>query len=622
MKLMHGLFAAALVAFLITNTTAIRLVKAQGDETQSDSQSPSEDNNQQPTDSGSTDEEQGETEEDSPPPPEDVTDAQSDSADLPEEQPETQIESTDSLAEETEPEDGSPDSTEPQTETEADSAAPSDEQDQVDDTNAEPPSLDEMVENEQPAFFVHAEVDNPMREYRQGDPLAIEVRTESDAYLYVLYQQADGKVYQIFPNSAQQDNRVPAGQTVSVPGENDLFRWIVGAPFGKEVVKVIASHEPLDDLSAPVLQAARFNPVDAKTLRAAAKSLKAADPSRWAEVDIEIQTFPRDERPGGPGSRRWGVFFGVSKYRYHDVVQEITDGERGLNLRGCHLDAEKMGATLSDLGLFSGGRVFVNEEATRENLEWAVTKWLRDVSRPGDTVVIYFSGHGGQLPDDNGDERDDGLDEVICPHDFMSVSIFEALTEKYQQGQLSADERKRVERLASAVRGASDREQADAILTRMTCVSDDLFARWLQKLSGRQVTVILDTCYSGGFATQEKSFDLVRGAAAFDFLESESARLKDIGQQEQAIMAASKAPQVSYELPNGENGVMTYFFMESIRQLGGPLHLEEAYEFCRLAMEEYFVALNERLEQEGHDPLTPHQPHMKNHCSRPVLLKP
>ena len=91
--------------------------------------------------------------------------------------------------------------------------------------------------------------------------LELKVRCEDDAYLYVLYQQADGKIYQIFPNSGQPDNRVKAMQDVQVPALDDAFRWVVGPPFGKEIIKVIASKKPVDALSLPGLKEEHFNPV-------------------------------------------------------------------------------------------------------------------------------------------------------------------------------------------------------------------------------------------------------------------------------------------------------------------------------------------------------------------------
>ena len=36
----------------------------------------------------------------------------------------------------------------------------------------------------------------------------------------------------------------------------------------------------------------------------------------------------------------------------------------------------------------------------------------------GDVVVFYFSGHGSQIRDRDGDELTDQLDEVICPYDM------------------------------------------------------------------------------------------------------------------------------------------------------------------------------------------------------------
>ena len=38
--------------------------------------------------------------------------------------------------------------------------------------------------------------------------------------------------------------------------------------------------------------------------------------------------------------------------------------------------------------------------------------------KPGDTLVFHYSGHGSQVRDTEGDELEDGKDEIICPWDF------------------------------------------------------------------------------------------------------------------------------------------------------------------------------------------------------------
>jgi hypothetical protein len=44
-------------------------------------------------------------------------------------------------------------------------------------------------------------------------------------------------------------------------------------------------------------------------------------------------------------------------------------------------------------------------------------QWLLHDARCGDTLVFHFSGHGTQVPDENGDEED-GMDEAICTVDL------------------------------------------------------------------------------------------------------------------------------------------------------------------------------------------------------------
>ena len=95
-----------------------------------------------------------------------------------------------------------------------------------------------------------------------------------------------------------------------------------------------------------------------------------------------------------------------------------------------------------------------NEQATLGVIRAAIYEEMVRQTQPGDTVFLFFSCHGGRCADTNGDEED-GLDEYIIPAD----------------GKLGKPE---------------------------TMVLDDMFARWIAALDGRQVFIILDNCYSGG----------------------------------------------------------------------------------------------------------------------------
>jgi hypothetical protein len=62
-------------------------------------------------------------------------------------------------------------------------------------------------------------------------------------------------------------------------------------------------------------------------------------------------------------------------------------------------------------------RVVVNQRATQANILHRL-RTMVDGAEPGDLLVLYFSGHGSQIRDRDGDELIDLLDEVICPYDM------------------------------------------------------------------------------------------------------------------------------------------------------------------------------------------------------------
>ena len=111
----------------------------------------------------------------------------------------------------------------------------------------------------------------------------------------------------------------------------------------------------------------------------------------------------------------------------------------------------------SDLGFDEDDvRLLLDSDATRDNILREIEEWLVSGTRPNDEVFLYFSGHGFQQPDVNGDEFD-RLDETIVPVDA-------------------------VVRVDKTIGGM---------------ITDDEIAALLYRLTGRRVTVIVDACHSG-----------------------------------------------------------------------------------------------------------------------------
>lgn len=140
----------------------------------------------------------------------------------------------------------------------------------------------------------------------------------------------------------------------------------------------------------------------------------------------------------------------------------------GIDLPGIELDVERMHETLNRMG-FKDSQIhtLTNEEATSARVVAELDGWLRQGVRPEDRVVFYFTGHGSQVPDFNGDE-DDGVDEVLVTHDMQRA-----------------------------------RSNGRATLTGV--VVDDTINEVVARNPSRSVMLIVDACHSG---TVSRSFSL------------------------------------------------------------------------------------------------------------------
>ncbi len=423
--------------------------------------------------------------------------------------------------------------------------------------------------NRQPAFTVRVDVDRKDRTYVVGDSVHVSVRSDRAGFLYLFYLQADGETAVLFPNRRQTDNRIEAKRTVPVPEENALFKLRVGLPTGKELLKAIVLPEPLEAEELKQVKFHDFTPVKAARVRAifveevqgplqnTEQSNAPSNPvdakrekREWGEHHIEITTVDRKAKPTQTDARqrRVAVCIGISQFA-DDRIRDLTI---------CHRDAESFAKMLSSSCGFDEVVLLTNEAATRQQIEQAIRVGLAEKTRPGDEVIIYWSGHGSRIADESGDEKTDGKDEVLIPHDARVGSI---------------DQIKR------------------------TVITDDTFGRWIQELDGRRCLIILDTCHSGGQSSGEKGLfgssatsglaNMTTNSDRFDFFDHELSRVKDIGQRGVAVLASSLASELSFERRQGDLSVMTSCMIRFVRKSNGNVPLKQLFQHLKKAVPEY-----------------------------------
>ena len=390
----------------------------------------------------------------------------------------------------------------------------------------------EEIRNDHPCFMVRVDVDHSDRVYKGGDTMTVSVTSERAGYLYLVYCDAAKNVSVLFPNRVQRDNYIPARKAISVPHHDSRFRLRVTEPFGREVLKAIVSPRPLKSLDIEQLTKGDVTPIDVDDLVKAVGVEAEERPNEWAEHDLTITTVPPTTQT--PRTRlRIGVFIGISQFQ-SDRINDLTV---------CHVDAERMAEVMRNRCQLNDVILLTDSRATLRNIERAIRRTVKAKTKPGDEVFIFWSGHGARLEDQNGDEKD-GYDELLVPYDGKT---------------------------------------GDLETVRRTMLLDDTFGRWIQDLDGRKVVVILDTCHSGGQNRNEKGLHLggkgVQIGGDFDFFDGEIKRTKDIGQKETALLASSKASQVSFERREGDLSAMTYYLVEQLSKGDEQITLPDAFQY-------------------------------------------
>ncbi len=86
--------------------------------------------------------------------------------------------------------------------------------------------------------------------YREGERLFVNILPTKGCFLKIYNINASGELILLFPNEFHKDNFVKGGSVLSIPDANYPFSFDLGAPFGTEFIKVVASTVQFRDMES------------------------------------------------------------------------------------------------------------------------------------------------------------------------------------------------------------------------------------------------------------------------------------------------------------------------------------------------------------------------------------
>ncbi len=191
---------------------------------------------------------------------------------------------------------------------------------------------------------------------------------------------------------------------------------------------------------------------------ATAFSLSAAVGGAALWLSASAQPARAQQAPPAASAAATG---GVKRALIVAIADYAPKGPGGADLPGCERDAERMQKLLTEKFGFDAKNIelLADTAATKDAIEAALIR-LADACGPNDSAVFYYSGHGAQVPDLDGDE-DDGWDEALVGADPVPAGT----------------------------------QSTESRLSRY--VTDDRIAEILRRFKTDNVTVIFDSCHSG-----------------------------------------------------------------------------------------------------------------------------
>ncbi len=378
-----------------------------------------------------------------------------------------------------------------------------------------------------------------------GDELKLTFSADRECYLTLMDMGTSGRILRLWPNDySGLDNRIEANVERKFPGAGDGFRYRIAGPGGTERIIAYATSEKGKLLSEEEFQ--QLQKTGFKEYKGTAKDLaihfqrgaeNAGEGISWgtAQVNISIGSGPAPvtQTVVEPSKTYLLAIAGHGKFDqrpYDNTVERIAE-----------IFQTKASIDSSNL------RVLRDEAASYNGVSGAID-WLVSKTQPEDTVIVYFSGHGGN-------RKGEGF-LVLYPGEQKRVSFKEHLR-------------------------------------RNIFVMKNRVGSLIKKIPARKKILIVDSCHSRAImkhyvpeTTELISDYLPTEDSEEDVSLTDKSPPPDYGNDHEALLASARKHESSYSHPKLNGGVFTFYLIDAIKR-GSP-NLDGAFSLAKDNIAEYY----------------------------------
>lgn len=303
-------------------------------------------------------------------------------------------------------------------------------------------------------------VDGP--ELQVGQTTKICFSASQAGYATLWNVGTSSRVTRLFPYAADgAPVRVEAGQRYCAGDVDASHAFRVSLPYGVEDSYLVWTR-------TPEAQSRKPNFADVRGLAKDLEVVERLSKRDWATAKVSYNIVPA----GGAALPAAPAVAPAPSGAVGGRVFIFAMGADVGDLSKTNDDAKRFADQTAQLFRAPPQNVRFVRNATRQDFE-AGMAWLAANAGPADLAIVFFSGHGAQIPDDDGDEAD-SLDEALVTYNVHNNPNW----------------------------GPQD------------VVRDDDFAKMVNRIPTNRVISVLDTCHSGGL---RKTFTVTGARTKFLF---------------------------------------------------------------------------------------------------------